>query len=71
MVTELENLIYEEMLMELNLFNIEDRRFRGNLITLHQYLKYIYREDGGTLFTREHGNKKTGTSCFGRNFLWI
>lgn len=68
-VTELENLTYEEMLMEFNLFNPQDRRLRGNLITVHQYLKYIYREDRGTFFTKKHGDKKRVTSCFMRNCL--
>lgn len=70
MVTELENLTNKEMLMELNLFNLKDRRLRGNLVTLHQFLKYIYR-DQGIHFRREHGDKTTGASCFRRNSLWI
>lgn len=60
MVTELENLMYKEMLMEPDLFNLEDRRLRGKLITFHQYLKYIYK--GDALFTRKHGDKTMGTS---------
>lgn len=70
-VTELENLTYKEILMELNLFYLEDRRFRGKLITFHQYLKYIYKKHGGALFTRKHGDKTMGTSWFWRSFFWI
>jgi len=55
---ERENLTYEEMLVEFNLLNLEDRRIRGNLIILHQYIQYIYGENGGTRFTREQSDKR-------------
>lgn len=61
-VTELENLTYKEILVELSLFCLEDRGFRGKLITFHQYIKYIYKKHGGALFTRKHGDKTMGTS---------
>ncbi|KAK4811083.1 hypothetical protein QYF61_016369 [Mycteria americana] len=60
MIKELENLSYEERLKELSLFSLEKRRLRGDLITVLQYLKDGYKEDGGSLFTRSHIERTRG-----------
>ena len=54
MIEGLANLPYEERLKELGLFSLENRRLRGNLITVFQYLKGSYKEYGVLRFTRSH-----------------
>ncbi|KAM9591203.1 uncharacterized protein ACIBXB_006092 [Morphnus guianensis] len=60
MIKGLGSLPYEERLRELGLFSLEKRRLRGHLITMFQYLKGGYKEDGGSLFTRNHMEKMRG-----------
>ncbi|KAK4829417.1 LOW QUALITY PROTEIN: hypothetical protein QYF61_003981 [Mycteria americana] len=60
MLKGLGNLPYEERLRELGLFSLEKRRLRGDLITMFQYLKGGYKEDGDSLFTRSHIEKTKG-----------
>ena len=60
MIKGLGSLPYEERLRELGLFSLEKRRLRGDLITMFQYLKGGYKEDGDSLFTRSHMEKMRG-----------
>ncbi|GAB0176126.1 hypothetical protein GRJ2_000077800 [Grus japonensis] len=60
MIKGLGSLPYEERLRELGLFSLEKRRLRGELITMFQYLKGGYKEDGDSLFTRSHMEKIKG-----------
>lgn len=46
------NLLHEERLKALSLFSLEKRRLRRNLISIFQYFRAGYKEDGGSLFTR-------------------
>ncbi|KAK4823835.1 hypothetical protein QYF61_007084 [Mycteria americana] len=45
---------------ELGSFSLVKRRLRGDLITVFQYLKDGYKEDGDSLFTRSHMEKTRG-----------
>ena len=60
MVIGLGSLPYKERLRELGLFSFEKRRLRGDLITMIQYLKGGYKEDGDSLSTRNHMEKMRG-----------
>ncbi|KAM9649111.1 uncharacterized protein ACIBXB_011590 [Morphnus guianensis] len=60
MIKGLGSLPYEERLTERGLFSLEKRRLRGDLITMFQYLKGGYKEDGDSLFTRSHMEKTLG-----------
>ena len=66
MIKELGSLPYEEKLRELGLFSLEKRRLRGDHITMFQYLKGGYREDGDHLFTR---NQMEKIRCSGYKLL--
>ena len=59
------SLPYKDRLGELDLFSLEKRRLRGDLITMYQYLRGSYKEDGDSLFTRSHMERTRGmdTSC--------
>ena len=59
MTKGLGSLSHEERLRELGLFSLENRRLRGDLITMFQYLKSGYKQ-GDSLFTRSHMEKMRG-----------
>ncbi|KAK4818612.1 hypothetical protein QYF61_016583 [Mycteria americana] len=63
MMKGLGSLPCEDRLRELGLFSLEKRRLRGDLITMFQYLKGGYKEDGDSLFTRSHLEKTRGNEC--------
>ncbi|GAB0181685.1 mitochondrial enolase superfamily member 1 [Grus japonensis] len=68
MIKGLGSLPYEEGLRELCLFSLEKRRLRHDLITMFQYLKGGYKEDGDCLFTRSHVEKMRGNGC--KSYFW-
>ena len=56
----LEHLSYEDRLRELELFSMEKRRLRGDLIVAFQYLNGAYRKAGEGLFIRERSDRIRG-----------
>ena len=57
MTKGMENLPCEETLKTRGLFCLQKKRLRRELLTVFQYLKGNYKEDGGSLFTRSHMEK--------------
>lgn len=53
-------LTYKEQLKELVLFTLEKKGFRGDHITVLQYLQGSYKEDRGSLFIRSLMKKTKG-----------
>ena len=56
----LEHLSYEDRLRELACLAWRKRRLQGDLIVAFQYLKGVYKQEGGLLFTRVDSDGKGG-----------
>lgn len=60
MIRGLEHLPCEETLREMDLFRLEKRRLRGDLIAAFQYLKGAYEQEGSQLFERGDNSRTQG-----------
>jgi len=60
MIRGLQHLSYEERLRELDLFSLQKRRLRGDLMVAFQYLKGVYKQEGERLFTRVDSDRTRG-----------
>jgi len=61
MIRGMEQLSYVERLRELQLFSMEKRRLREELIAAFWYLKGGYKKDGDRLFSRACCNRTRGS----------
>jgi len=62
MIKDLEHLSYEERLGDLDLFSLEKRRIRGDLINVYKYLKCGSQKDMANLFSAVCENRTRGNS---------
>ncbi|KFO76560.1 hypothetical protein N303_11455, partial [Cuculus canorus] len=60
MIRGLEQLPYKDRLRELELFSLEKRRLRGDLVATFQYLREGYRKAGEGLFLKACGDRTRG-----------
>ena len=60
MIRGLEHLSYKDRLRELDLFSLEKRRLRGDLIAAFQCLQGAYKQEGEQLFMRVDSDRTRG-----------
>jgi len=60
MIKGLEHLSYEERLSDLDMFSLEKRRLRGDLINVCKYLRSGRQRNEDRLFSVVHGDMTSG-----------
>ena len=60
MIKGLEHLPCEERLSKVDLFSLEKRRLRGDLIHVYKYLRCRRQRDKARLFSAMHGDRTRG-----------
>ena len=60
MIRGMEHLSYEDRLRELDLFRLEKRRLREDLIAAFQYLKGAFKEEEDKLYTQSDSDRTVG-----------
>ena len=70
MIPSLRNKSYEERLKELDLFPLQHRRLRGDLIQVFKIIKGIDNMDCNKYFSIDHSNYTRGNGCkiIGKSF---